>query len=130
MMGVKLLTAVVQKNEDVLLFMPKREHSHTSWTTKEIIALHRQAITVASYPELVAKRAPTSGSQGRMLLVIPKKVGTAPERNLLRRRMKAIMYENKLYERGYDWLFFFQSAVKKWSFQQLASVIITICTAP
>lgn len=100
----------------------------TTWSSKEIAALHKQAQTIASYPELVIKRAPASSSLGRLLLVIPKKVGTAPERNLIRRRLKAIVYENHLYTKGFDWIFICRPSVKKLSFQQLASLIINACT--
>ena len=33
-------------------------------------------------------------------------MGNAPERNLMRRRLKSIFYEQKLYERPYDLLIF------------------------
>ena len=36
---------------------------------------------------------------GRLLIIISRKVGKAHDRNLLRRRIKAIFYENKLYQK-------------------------------
>ena len=35
---------------------------------------------------------------GRLLIIISRKVGKANKRNLLRRRIKAIYYENRLYK--------------------------------
>ena len=35
---------------------------------------------------------------GKLLIIIPRAFGSAPERNLLRRRLKAIYYEEKLFE--------------------------------
>ena len=35
----------------------------------------------------------------KILIVTPKKIGSAPVRNLLKRRLKSIFYEEKLYER-------------------------------
>lgn len=110
--------------------MPKGTRPRfTSWSVKDIQQLRQQASTIASYPELVIKRAPTLHPVGRALLVIPKDIGTAPERNLLRRRLKSIIYEHELYKKGYDWLIYLRPSVKKLSFQQLATLLVQACTA-
>lgn len=40
---------------------------------------------------------PDAQSHGKLLIVTPRKTGSAPKRNLLRRRLKAIYYQEKLY---------------------------------
>src|SRR5438552_2103241 len=130
MMAEKSLIVAVQIKESALLFMPKGTCPRfTSWGIKDIEQLKQQAYTIASHPELVIKRAPTTNTVGRALLVIPKSVGNAPERNLLRRRIKAIIYEHELYKKGYDWLFYLRPSAKNLSFQQLAALILRACTA-
>jgi ribonuclease P protein component len=99
----------------------------TSWSVKDIQHFRQQAYTIASYPELVIKRAPASQPVGRALLVIPRDVGTAPERNLLRRRLKAIIYEHELYKKGYDWLIYVRPSAKQLSFQQLVTLLVRAC---
>ena len=43
----------------------------------------------------------------------PRRSGNAPQRNLIRRRLKAIFYEEKLYQGPYDCIIFVtQEAVK------------------
>lgn len=40
----------------------------------------------------------------RILISIPKKAGNSPQRNKFRRRVKAIFYEEKLFESKFDWI--------------------------
>lgn len=129
-MAEKLSIDGVLPKENVLASMPKGIVSAlTTWSKQEIDSLYNRAQIVVSYPELLIKRAPASLSYGRILVVIPKKVGTAPERNLVRRRIKAIVYENQLYTRGFDWVFISRPLIKKLSFQDLTTLIINACTA-
>jgi len=44
-------------------------------------------------------QAPTTGKNGDILIVTPKKSGTAVQRNLLRRRVKEIFRQEKLYKK-------------------------------
>lgn len=39
---------------------------------------------------------------GRILVITPKRIGKASKRNKVRRRIKALFFEQKFYERGYD----------------------------
>ena len=100
----------------------------TKWSDRAIYLLYKQASTIASHPELVIKRAPSSDTIGKFLFVIPKKVGTAPERNLIRRRLKAIVYEHQLYTKGYNCLFLIKPSAKNLSFGQLAELVIKACS--
>ena len=47
-------------------------------------------------------RAPRTLDFGRMLVITSKKVGNAPKRNLIRRRLKSIFYEEKLGKQPFD----------------------------
>ncbi|MBT3456334.1 hypothetical protein HN446_04675 [bacterium] len=50
--------------------------------------------------------APKQSDLGRVLVITPRRVGNSPKRNLIRRRIKSIFYEEKLYEKQNDWIVF------------------------
>jgi ribonuclease P protein component len=76
----------------------------TQFSSREIDLLWKQARRVVQHNGLALLKAPRSGSFGRILMVIPKRVGNAPIRNKLRRQIRHIFYENKLHEGASDWI--------------------------
>ena len=80
--------------------------SLSSFKKSEIQTLFKTARTKISFPGITIKVAPKQGEIGRILIVTPKKMGNAPQRNLMRRRLKSIFYEQKLYECPFDLLVF------------------------
>ena len=46
--------------------------------------------------------APAQKDFGRLLLVVPKFFGNAPKRNKLKRRLKSVYINNKLFEHKFD----------------------------
>lgn len=84
----------------------------TQWKKEEISKLFSQASTVMISPEFDIRQAPASLSYGRLLIIIPKKVGTAPQRNLIRRRIKALFYENQWYTQLKDTIIFVKPRAK------------------
>jgi ribonuclease P protein component len=46
--------------------------------------------------------SPQVHEYGRILVITPKRIGKASQRNKVRRRIKAIFFEQKFYERGVD----------------------------
>jgi ribonuclease P protein component len=47
---------------------------------------------------------PKAHENGRILVITPKRIGKASQRNKVRRRIKALFYEQKFYVRGVDCL--------------------------
>ena len=74
----------------------------SSFTRTEVATLFKSARAKVKLPGLRILRAPISGTAGRVLIVTPRRVGNSPERNLLRRRVRAIYREDKLYTHPYD----------------------------
>ncbi len=74
----------------------------SSFTRTEVATLFKSARAKVKLPGLRILRAPASGTVGRVLIVTPRRVGNSPERNLLRRRVRAIYREGKLYSHPYD----------------------------
>lgn len=91
---------------------------------KEIDQLFNKAKASYKSKELVILTAPSLLSFGRILLITSRKVGDAPTRNLLRRRSKAIFYENKLFEHKKDCVIIFKKPASLLSFEALKTIII------
>lgn len=62
----------------------------------------------------------------RILLIIPKKVGVAPKRNLIRRRIKSIFYQNKFYLLDYDFIVLCKRDIINLSFQELENIFLDV----
>ncbi|MBP6892155.1 ribonuclease P protein component [Candidatus Babeliales bacterium] len=65
---------------------------------------------------------------GRILIVASRKYGNAPQRNLLKRRAKAIFWENKLYEKKIDLAIIARPSGKSYDFDQLKKLVLEIFT--
>lgn len=63
---------------------------------------------------------------GRMAIVTPKRVGTAPVRNLMKRRLKAIFYEEKLYTNNKDIVIFVKPKIHPVSFSKIKSILCAL----
>jgi len=91
----------------------------TKFKYKEIKQTFKKARYVYSSPELDIKISPQIDTLGKLLIVIPKKVGNAPARNLIRRRLKSIFYENEIYKRPYNFLVFCKPTIVDLEYQHL-----------
>lgn len=69
-------------------------------------------------------------SLGRILIVIPKKIGNAPLRNKLRRQIKSIFYENKLYQKGFTWIFLAKAPLVNLNFKELETILQSAMSDP
>ena len=99
----------------------------TQFSRPDIIRLLRKGTRIFSAPELDIRVYPAQQDIGRILPVIPKKSGSAPQRNTIRRRLKAIFYEHNLYTYGYDWAWFIKPAGISLSYHELRHIACNIC---
>lgn len=76
----------------------------TQFRPDEIDSLWKKARRVITHDGLHLLKAPRSQELARILMVIPKRVGNAPMRNRLRRQIRHIFYETKLFEGDADWI--------------------------
>lgn len=95
----------------------------TKFTSREIPALFKSAQSVLQSSGLDIRLAPKTLSYGRMLIVIPKRVGNAVKRNLIKRRLKNIFYQEKFYDGPYDWIILVRPEAKKLSFQEMKDLL-------
>jgi len=96
----------------------------TAFTKREIDNLFKQAKQALKVNELTILLAPASNSFGRLLLVTPRKIGNAPERNRVRRRLKTIFRNEQLFNRGYDCAIIVRKAAIDASFDQLKKFML------
>ncbi|HLJ30979.1 MAG TPA: ribonuclease P protein component, partial [Candidatus Babeliales bacterium] len=61
----------------------------------------------------------------RILIVLARAVGNAPERNLLRRRIKAIFYEEKLFAGNVDYVVIVYKKMVTLPFDQLRILLVS-----
>lgn len=96
----------------------------SKFTKKEINHIFQTGKAIYKSKELVLLTAPCILQFSRILLITSRKVGNAPERNLLRRRCRAIFYEERLFEQGKDCVVIFKASAKNLSFDQLKEILV------
>ncbi len=95
----------------------------STFSEKEVRQLFAAARRVTADPIIEVRRAPMLGKHGRILIVVPKKVGNAPTRNRFKRRIRAIFYQEQLYTRGYDCIVLARPGAAALSFAQLKHLL-------
>lgn len=99
--------------------------STVTFTQKDIKALFSKARRVLRQPGLDVLLAPKKFFSGHLLVVTPRKIGNAPERNKVRRRLKAVFYEEKLFEAPYDCIVIVKPGGIKIPFSQLRKMLLS-----
>ena len=96
----------------------------TQFNKKEIDYLFEHARCLYKDAALTLLCAPQQQSFGRALIITPRTIGNAPQRNKIRRQLKAIFYQEKLYEKGVDCAFIIRKPLLKKSFQELRALCV------
>ena len=98
MTAERSLNAVVQKVENVSPCMRSFTPSERKKLFKEARLVHRQD----ELDVRLLQKDQESSPQGRILVVTSKKIGNAPKRNLIRRRLKSMFHEEGWDTKPYD----------------------------
>lgn len=101
-------------------------HASTKWSSGEIHKFLRKAKRVYTSEALDIRIAPRSQTTGRILIITPKKMGNAPQRNRFRRRMKAIFYEQNLAAQALDIAIFSKAPANLLSFAELQAILLAL----
>ncbi len=107
---------------------PGRKFS--SFTRQEVAQLFVRAQAKIRIPGFRILRAPTSSAYGKILIVIPRRVGNAPTRNLIRRRIKSIFREKKIYQFSYDFIIIVGPESAGISFAEIHRLLTTAAKCP
>ena len=70
--------------------------------------------------------APKTKEFGRILIIANRKVGKAVQRNKIRRQLKSIFYERKLYDQGYDCIVIVKKEAVGLPFEVLEELLCTV----
>lgn len=96
----------------------------TIFTRSRIELFFKKAKKVFWNPAFILLKDNASQDFGRILIVASRKVGNAPERNKIRRRIKSIFYEEKLYELPFDWAIIIKRPATTLSFEELKKLFL------
>lgn len=106
--------------------MPSISKRISKFTKGEVDYLFKHARRVFRDASCTILVAPRQADFGRILIITSRKVGNAPERNLIRRRIKSIFYEEKLYERTVDCAIIAQKKLVELTFAELKALILGV----
>ncbi len=96
----------------------------TSFCKKEIDLLFKHAKSFVKKKGLDIRLAPKVSLYGKILVVIPRKSGTAPKRNRLKRQLKSIFYEERLFQKEFDWIVLARKEALEIPFSEIRSLIL------
>lgn len=100
----------------------------TKFSKHDIQIAFQTAKRVVKIPEMEIRRASQQLDFGRILVVIPRRAGKASVRNKIKRRLKSIFYEEKLFASGYDLILLVRSGADALSFEQLKALLSKACS--
>src|SRR5579872_1032286 len=106
--------------------MPSIARKITQFSKKEIDYLFKNARRALKSSAFLVLLAPRQLDFGRILIVASRKVGNAPERNKIRRRIKSLFYEEQFFNGPFDWVIIAYRNAVDVSFDQLKSVLCDV----
>ena len=74
----------------------------STFTQQEVTSFFDSAHALKKTREYTCLLSPRQKDSARILIVTPRASGSAPERNLIKRRLRSLFYENKMYDGPYD----------------------------
>ncbi len=78
---------------------------------------------------IIVLKAPAKKPAGRLLVVVSRKVGTAPIRNRIKRQLKAIFHSHNLLSQPFDFAVIVRKEATLWPFSILESTILQALSA-
>jgi ribonuclease P protein component len=102
----------------------QRPSSLPSFTPAQVQSLFKAACCRFKKPGIDILLAPALLPHGRILVITSRKVGNAPTRNKIRRRLKAIFYEEKLFEKGHECIAIIKPEGAHTSFEELKKMLL------
>ena len=92
-------------------------------TQTEIRKLFNKARRILKHPGLDLLIAPTLEPTGKLIVITPARVGTAVERNTVRRRIKALFQKEKWNQKGFDSVIIIKKSGVLLSYEQLKDLM-------
>src|SRR5438128_12670464 len=103
--------------------MPQKAAKLSSFSQPQVKHFFKHARALLRHPFLTILCCPAANPIGHILVVTSRKVGNAPTRNKIRRQLKAIFYEEKLFELGFDYAFIIKKEATNLPFDELKALV-------
>ncbi len=100
------------------------------FTKKEIDQAFSKARRVLKHPGFDILITPAQKEFGRILVIASRKVGNAPVRNKIKRQLKSIFYEEKVYAFNNDYIVIVRAQVSALSFDKIKELFLSIVEQP
>lgn len=97
----------------------------TQWKKHEAVQSIRRSRILLKNKFFDMRIQPKLHIYARILVVTPRKSGTAVLRNTFRRRVKALFYEQNFYQGAFDWIIFAKSDLAQLSFSELQELLLS-----
>ena len=114
-----------EDEEDKVIMLKPTKHI-SKFGKKELDNFFKVAKLAKKNQAFTILKAPTTHFVGKILIMVPKVYGNAPDRNKLKRQFKAIFITNKLYEHMQDIVIITRSSAKNYDFQKLSELLIEV----
>ena len=98
----------------------------SKFSKKELDYFFKHAKRVYKDQAFTILMLPKQHEFARVLIIASRKYGNAPQRNLIKRRIKSIFREEKLYEKQNSVAFIIRPEAKKYSFDDLKKLCLKI----
>lgn len=98
----------------------------TCWKRAEIGHLFKRSRRVYTSIDFDVRIAPALQESGKILLIVPRAAGNAPDRNTFKRRIKALFYQEQIYQKGYDWIVFAKKKGLSLTFADLKKAVLNV----
>ncbi len=98
----------------------------TLWDKDERMKALYQARPLFRSPYFDVRVLPKQGMTARLIVIVPKKVGSAPYRNLLKRRTRSIFYQEKLVNSRADWVIYVRPSPKELEYALLHETLLEL----
>ena len=95
----------------------------TRFTQHEIDYAFKNARRVIAHPGIHILLAPKQKELGRILVIASRKIGNAVQRNKLKRQLRSVFNENKLFENPFDCIVLFKKS-SEFSFDDLKKLLL------
>jgi ribonuclease P protein component len=102
------------------------QHSISSFTKKEVDKIFKLTGSRIRTEWFDILFAPKSNEYAKILVITSRKVGNSPKRNKLRRRLKSIFFNEKLFNAQYDCIMIAKIGSVNLTFQELKDILISI----
>ena len=93
-------------------------------SAKHIDQIFKSARRIIAQPGIHILISPIAHPFGKILIIAPRAIGTAPVRNKLRRQLRSIFYQEKLFQKGLHCIAILKIGCPNLSFIKLRELLL------